>query len=45
MSVSFAHVGAFPLEEGLLTFAPVACVVAALIAARLRELGAWLRRR
>jgi hypothetical protein len=43
--VSFAHVGAVPLEESLLALAPVASVLTVLVGARLRELGGWLRRR
>jgi hypothetical protein len=45
VSLPFAHVGGVPLEEGLLTLAPVASLFAVLVGARLREVGAWLRRR
>jgi hypothetical protein len=41
----FAHVGGVPLEEGVATVAPAAGAFAFLIGARLRGLGAWLRRR
>jgi hypothetical protein len=42
--VRFGHVGGVPLEEGLLTLAPLASVLAVLVGARLREIGGWLRR-
>ena len=45
MSVSFAHVGGVPLEEGVLALAPAASALAVLAGARLRWIGAWLRRR
>jgi hypothetical protein len=44
VSVTLAHVGGVPLEEGLLMLAPVASVLAVLVGARLREIGGWLRR-
>ena len=44
MIFTFAHVGGVPLEEGLLTLAPVASVLAVLVGARLREIGGRLRR-
>jgi hypothetical protein len=44
VSVTLAHVGGVPLEEGLLTLTPVASVLAVLVGARLREIGGWLRR-
>jgi hypothetical protein len=45
VTVTLAHVGALPIEEGLLTVAPVAGAMAVLVGARLRELRRWLRRR
>jgi hypothetical protein len=44
MSVTLAHVGGLPLEEGLLAVAPAASVFAVLVGARLRGLGRRLRR-
>jgi hypothetical protein len=43
--VTFAHVGGIPLEEGLATIAPAACVFAVLVRTRLRGMGEWLRHR
>jgi hypothetical protein len=45
MSITIAHVGGVPVEESVLALAPAASVLAVLVGARLRELGAWLRRR
>jgi hypothetical protein len=44
VSVTFAHVGGIPLEEGALMVAPAASVFAVLVGIRLRELVGWLRR-
>jgi hypothetical protein len=44
MSVTLAHLGGLPLEEGLLTVAPAASIFAVLVGARLRGLGWRLRR-
>ena len=45
MSITIAHVGGVPLEQSVLALAPAASVLVVLVGARLRELGAWLRRR
>ncbi|HEX2056916.1 MAG TPA: hypothetical protein VHI71_00970 [Actinomycetota bacterium] len=45
MSITSAHVGGVPLEEGMLALAPAASVFAVLVGARLREVRRWLRRR
>jgi hypothetical protein len=42
--IPVVHVTGVPLEEGLLTLAPVASVLAVLVGARLRGLGRRLRR-